>query len=90
MGKRGPEKGNGGRPKKALQDKILEGKAQSWQTKVIHFENAGELEGCEMPSPSEYLSDPQKSGTALVAKDIYEKTYFNAKRIQKMAIGAKV
>jgi hypothetical protein len=61
MGKRGPEKGNGGRPKKALQDKILEGKARPWQTKVIHFENAGELEGCEMPPPAQYLSDPQKA-----------------------------
>ena len=73
MGKRGPQPGTGGRPKKALADKITEGNPGHRELTVL--ERLPELEGSEMPQPKAYLSDEQKNGIAFEAKEIYESVW---------------
>ncbi|MCC8044196.1 MAG: P27 family phage terminase small subunit [Clostridiales bacterium] len=76
MGQRGPKQGSGGRPKKALADKIVEGNAGHRPLTVIDFgDKAADLEGQDMPKPSEYLSAPQQDGSKLCAAEIYENTW---------------
>lgn len=75
MGKRGPSPGTGGRPKKALADKIAEGNPGKRKLTVIGFENTADLEGQPMPKPSAMLSATQKDGKALIAADVYEATW---------------
>ena len=70
MGKRGPQPGSGGRPKKALADKIAEGNPGKRELTVL--KSLPTLEGAEMPQPKSYLSDTQKNGIAFEAKEIYE------------------
>ena len=69
MGKCGPKPGSGGRPRKALSEKIIEGNPGKRPLKVL--KSFPELEGIEMPPPREYLSDEQKNGSAFPAKEIY-------------------
>ena len=59
MGKRGPAPGTGGRPRKALQDKILEGNPSKRKIQVLEVPT---LEGVEMPQPKEFLSEEHKDG----------------------------
>ena len=76
MGKRGPQPGSGGRPKKALTDKIADGNPGKRTLTVIDFkDSAPDLEGQEMPNPSEFLSATQKDGTTLCAADIFKNTW---------------
>lgn len=75
MGKRGPSPGTGGRPKKALAEKIAEGNPGKRKLTVIGFENTADLEGQPMPKPSAMLSATQKDGKALIAADVYEATW---------------
>lgn len=76
MGKRGPKPGSGGRPKKAITDKIAEGNPGKRMLTVIDFnDNAANLEGEAMPKPSEFLSATQRDGTTLCAADIYKNTW---------------
>ena len=76
MGQRGPKPGNGGRPKKALADKIADGNPGKRPLTVIDFkDSAAELEGQDMPKPKEFLSEPQKDGSMLCATEIYESTW---------------
>lgn len=69
MGKRGPQPGTGGRPKKALTEKIAEGNPGKRELTVLKL--VPELEGIEMPPPKSYLSSEQKSGISFDAKEIY-------------------
>ena len=76
MGQRGPKPGTGGRPRKALSDKIADGNPGKRTLTVIDFkDNAAQLEGEEMPKPSEFLSATQRDGSVLNAAKIYEKTW---------------
>ncbi|MCD7726459.1 MAG: P27 family phage terminase small subunit [Clostridiales bacterium] len=76
MGTRGPKPGSGGRPKKAIADKIADGNAGHRPLTVIDFgDSAADLEGQAMPKPAEFLSAKQKDGSTLCAADIYETTW---------------
>ena len=74
MGKRGPQPGNGGRPKKPLADKVLEGNPGRRPLEVIAFP-AADLRGEDMPPPHQYLSERQKGGKDLHAVEIYTETW---------------
>ncbi|MDD4688527.1 MAG: terminase [Eubacteriales bacterium] len=76
MGKRGPQSGSGGRPKKAIADKISNGNPGKRVLTVIDFkDSAPDLEGQLMPKPAEYLSAKQKDGTTLCAAEIFQNTW---------------
>ena len=76
MGKRGPKPGSGGRPKKAIADKISSGNPGKRTLTVIDFkDSAVDLEGQAMPKPSEFLSARQKDGSILCAAEIYENVW---------------
>lgn len=76
MGKRGPQPGSGGRPKKAIADKIADGNPGKRTLTVIDFkDSAPDLEGQPMPKPSEFLSATQKDGSTLCAAEIFENTW---------------
>ena len=52
MGQRGPKPGSGGRPRKPLSDKILDGNPGKRPLTVIEFnDSAVDLEGQVMPKP---------------------------------------
>ena len=72
---RGGARVGAGAKKKPLADKITEGNPGKRAITVINFENAAELEGQEMPKPSEMLSAVQKDGKRLEAAEIYKKTW---------------
>lgn len=75
MGDRGPQKGNGGRPKKPLRDKVLEGNPGKERLKVISLPQVDGFNGADMPKPRDYLSAPQKNGHELPATEIYQNTW---------------
>lgn len=75
MGVRGPRPGTGGRPRKALSEKIAEGNPGRRPLTVMEFDNAAELSGADMPPPSEMLSAVQKDGSTLQAAEIYKNTW---------------
>ena len=76
MGQRGPKPGSGGRPKKALADKIADGNPGKRPLTVIDFQDsAADLEGQDMPKPSAFLSAKQKDGTELQDVEIYRNTW---------------
>lgn len=75
MGARGPRPGSGGRPKKPLAEKILEGNPGKRKLTVLEFERPADLEGEDMPPPKEFLSAVQRDGSALAADDIYKETW---------------
>jgi len=77
MGKRGPQPGSGGRPKKPLADKVLEGNPGKRPLKTL---DPAVLEGADMPPPSQYLSDRQKGGKDLYAVEIYTEAWAWLKR----------
>ena len=76
MGQRGPKPGSGGRPKKPIAEKIVAGNPGKRPLTVIDFkDSAPELEGMDMPKPSEFLSAKQKDGSTLHAVKIYESVW---------------
>ena len=75
MGNRGPQPRTGGRPRKPLADKILEGNHGKEPLTVIQLPDSPNLDGVDMPSPHEFLSSEQKSGQDLVASEIYKATW---------------
>ena len=77
MGQRGPQPGSGGRPKKPLADKVLEGNPGKRPLKAL---DPPVLKGEEMPPPSQYLSERQKGGKDLYAVEIYTETWDWLKR----------
>lgn len=70
MGARGPSKGSGGRPKKKLSEKLIEGNLGKRPIKVL--KKFPELECEEMPDPRDYLNDTQKNGEDFLAKQIFK------------------
>jgi len=68
MGKRGPAKGTGGRPRKSLDEKLLDGK----DAKVLKSK-AAEKPPC--PEPSEFLLSAQRMDIPLKARVVYERVY---------------
>ena len=66
---RGGARPGAGRKKKALTEKISEGKAAA-----VMMEPA-ELEGMDVPPVKDFLKSPQKSGRELVAEEVYQETY---------------
>lgn len=75
MGARGPQKGTGGRPRKPLADKILDGNPGKRKLTVLEFTGTANLEGQAMPPPRSYLSARQKDGSQTLAVEVYEKTW---------------
>lgn len=60
MGQRGPKPGMGGRPKKAIAEKIADGNPGKRKLTVIDFrDSAADLKGQIIPKPSEFLSARQ-------------------------------
>ena len=51
MGKRGPQPRTGGRPKKPLADKVLEGGVNKSRLTTVQLPQPAELKGTEMPPP---------------------------------------
>jgi hypothetical protein len=70
MGKRGPAAGTGGRPRKSIDEKLLDGK----KAKALKKEKLS-ASASEFPEPSEYLSSAQRMEIPLRAKEIYERVY---------------
>lgn len=75
MGNRGPQKGSGGRPKRPLADKLLEGNPGKRKLTVVDFPDIADLEGQKMPPPQAYLAALQKNGKGTLAPEVYEKTW---------------
>ena len=76
MGLRGPQPGTGGRPRKALADKITEGNPGKRKLTVLDFDQiATEPEGVEMPPPKDFLSAVQRDGSTLSAGEIYKEAW---------------
>lgn len=73
MGKRGPKPGTGGRPRKALADKLQDGSNRKIQ--VVPLPEGHSEAGADMPKTSEWLSASQKNGHPLIAKQIFEDTW---------------
>ena len=68
MGKRGPSKGRGGRPKTPLAEKLLNGNPSKKPIKVLDFGNISDLEGEQIPKPREYMLAKQKQGEIIAAQ----------------------
>ncbi len=73
---RGGARPGAGRKPKALSEKIKDGK------KATAMLNPTELEGVEMPPIRDYLTETQRDGTELCAREIYEDTYRWLKSMQ--------
>ena len=73
MGARGPKPGTGGRPRKPLAEKLLDG--NPGKRSIYVLKNYTELEGVDMPDPKEYLKDAQKDGKPFEAESIYNSVY---------------
>lgn len=72
MGKRGPKPGSGGRPKKALVDKITEGNPGKRPLKVLEFHN---IEVPQLPTPPEFLLEVAKvTDKWPTATEVFNKT----------------
>ena len=72
MGKRGPMPGTGGRPRKALSDKLADGNPGYKSIKVIPAPST--YEGIGIPKPNDYIKAKQKNGKPLYAEKIYNNT----------------
>ena len=70
MGARGPKPGTGGRPRKPLADKLLDG--NPGKRGIYVLKNYTDWEGVDMPDPREYLLDAQKDGKPFEAEGIYK------------------
>lgn len=66
----GPRPGQG-RPRKALAEKVTEGKAIG----VMVLPEPVNIDGVDVPPIKEYLTARQKSGKDMCAKDVYEDTF---------------
>ena len=73
MGARGPKPGTGGRPRKPLSEKILDGNPGKRNIRVL--KNYTDLEGADMPNLKDYLMDAQKDGKAFQAEEIYQSVW---------------
>lgn len=73
MGKRGPMPGTGGRPRKALSEKLADGNPGYKSIKVIPAPS--KYEGIGIPKPNDYIKAKQKNGKPLYAEEIYNNTW---------------
>lgn len=73
MGARGPKPGTGGRPRKPLAEKLLDGNPGKRNIRVL--KNYTDLEGADMPDPKDYLQDTQKDGRKFEAEEIYRSVW---------------
>ena len=78
---RGGRRIRAGDKPKALADKIADGKDadiiefHAPELEAMDLDDAADLVGADMPSPSEYLSAHQKNGKPLGADEIYKETW---------------
>ena len=68
--RRGGARVGAGRKKKALVDKIQEGK----KTETLEF-SVPDLEGEDMPPVKDYMTAKQKNGEEFIASDVYKDTW---------------
>lgn len=73
MGSRGPKPGTGGRARKPLAEKLLDGNPGKRKIRVL--KNYTDLEGVAMPNPKDYLLDQQKDGKKFEAKEIFRSVW---------------
>ena len=79
--RRGGRRVRAGDKPKALSDKIAEGKDadimefHAPELDVADLDDAADLTGADMPSPSAYLSAQQKNGKPLGADIVYKETW---------------
>lgn len=73
MGKRGPMPGTGGRPRKAVVERLAEGNRGYKPIKIIPAPST--YEGMDIPEPSKYIKAKQKNGESLYAEEIYNNTW---------------
>lgn len=73
MGKRGPIPGTGGRPPKALAEKIGAGNPGKRPLMVMGTPETAELECVEMPAPKDYMREKQKNGGSSAPKKFTQK-----------------
>ena len=76
---RGGARPNTGPKKKALADKIIEGKASVENSAVVLPEPV-EIEGVDMPPIKEFLKAKQKNGKEMCAEEVYKSTYLWLKK----------
>ena len=76
---RGGARPNTGPKKKALADKIIEGKANVENSAVVLPELV-EIEGVDMPPIKEFLKAKQKNGKDMCAEEVYKSTYLWLKK----------
>ena len=75
MGKRGPMPGTGGRPPKALAEKIGAGNPGKRSLMVMGAPETAKLECVDMPTPKDYMKEKQKNGGEFCAGEIYTETW---------------
>jgi len=75
MGRRGPRPGQGGRPRKALTEKLLDGNPGRRKLTVVNFPNMSGKSNNDSPQPRELLSAKQKNGRTLEAAEIFTNTW---------------
>ena len=75
MGRRGPRQGQGGRPRKALTEKLLDGNPGKRKLTVFNFPNITGQSNTDQLQPRELLSARQKSGRNLEAAEILTNTW---------------
>lgn len=68
---RGGARPGAGRKKKALSDKIAEGKS----AEVLKLPKPANFKGVDVPPPGEYLNARQKDGSVLEAADVYTRIW---------------
>lgn len=73
MGKRGPMPGTGGRPRKAVVERLAEDNRAYKPIKIIPAPST--YEGMDIPEPSKYIKVKQKNGESLYAEEIYNNTW---------------
>ena len=71
---RGGARPGAGKKRKALADKILEGKAAA-SVDIPELKVENDLHGIDMPPVSEYLKAQQKNGIPIKAKEVFERTW---------------
>ena len=76
---RGGPRPNTGPKKKALADKLLEGKAELDNDAVVLPEPV-EIEGVDMPPIKDFLKAKQKNGKDMCAEEVYKSTYLCLKK----------
>ena len=76
---RGGPRANSGPKKKALADKLLEGKAELNNGAVVLPEPVS-IDGVDMPPVKDFLKAKQKNGKDMCAEEVYKSTYLWLKK----------